>query len=89
LVQGVHHDSARANPEGRQDIVIDWLRIDIAPATEHTTRLARAAEKAFGKRTTAKLNLGDCFAYALAKEVDAPLLFKGDDFAQTDIEPAV
>jgi ribonuclease VapC len=34
------------------------------------------------------LNLGDCFAYALAKSLDAPLLFKGDDFARTDIIPA-
>lgn len=71
------------------DIVIDWLRIDIAPATERTTRHACAAEKTFGKRTAAKLNLGDCFAYALAKEMDAPLLFKGVDFTETDIAPAV
>jgi ribonuclease VapC len=40
----------------------------------------------FGKgRHPAQLNLGDCFAYALAKSLDAPLLFKGDDFARTDI----
>ena len=37
----------------------------------------------------AGLNLGDCFAYALAKELDAPLLFKGDDFIFTDIRPAL
>ncbi len=37
----------------------------------------------------AGLNLGDCFAYALAKQLDAPLLFKGDDFAVTDIRPAL
>jgi ribonuclease VapC len=36
----------------------------------------------------ANLNLGDCFAYALAKQLDAPLLFKGDDFSVTDIRPA-
>jgi ribonuclease VapC len=35
------------------------------------------------------LNYGDCFAYALAKETGEPLLFKGADFAQTDIEPAL
>ncbi|HYE45293.1 MAG TPA: type II toxin-antitoxin system VapC family toxin, partial [Caulobacter sp.] len=40
-------------------------------------------------RHPAKLNLGDCFAYALAKRLDAPLLYKGDDFAKTDIRSAV
>ncbi len=71
------------------DVVIEWLGIDIAPVTERTTRLASEAEKAFGKRTAAKLNLGDCFAYALARERGAPLLFKGDDFSRTDIAPAL
>jgi ribonuclease VapC len=37
----------------------------------------------------AGLNLGDCFAYALAKQLDAPLLYKGDDFSRTDIRPAL
>lgn len=37
----------------------------------------------------ARLNLGDCFAYALAKELDAPLLYKGNDFLHTDIRPAL
>jgi ribonuclease VapC len=37
----------------------------------------------------ARLNLADCFAYALAKQLDAPLLYTGDDFAQTDIRPAL
>jgi ribonuclease VapC len=37
----------------------------------------------------AGLNLGDCFAYALAKQLDAPLLYKGDDFSVTDIRPAL
>ena len=41
----------------------------------------------FGKgRHPAGLNFGDCFAYALAKSLDAPLLFKGDDFAKTDVK---
>ena len=44
----------------------------------------------FGKgRHPARLNLGDCFAYALAKRLDAPLLYKGDDFAKTDIRSAL
>ncbi|MDP3899007.1 MAG: type II toxin-antitoxin system VapC family toxin, partial [Mesorhizobium sp.] len=37
----------------------------------------------------ARLNMGDCFSYALAKSRNLPLLFKGDDFIHTDIEPAL
>jgi ribonuclease VapC len=48
--------------------------------------IAREAFIRFGKGFhPAKLNFGDCFAYALAKEINQPLLFKGDDFSQTDI----
>ncbi|NBW07777.1 MAG: type II toxin-antitoxin system VapC family toxin [Caulobacteraceae bacterium] len=70
------------------DVVIAGLGIQIAPATETTSRLACKAEQDFGKRTAAKLNMGDCFAYALARELDAPLLYKGADFDQTDIQAA-
>ena len=56
-------------------------------------RLAASAFDAFmryGKgRHPARLNLGDCFAYALAKQLDVPLLYKGDDFAKTDIRSAL
>jgi ribonuclease VapC len=52
--------------------------------------LALSAFLAFGKgRHPARLNLGDCFAYALAKTLDAPLLYKGDDFAMTDVRSAL
>lgn len=71
------------------EIVMDNLRIAIEPATGRTSRLACAAERAFGKRAPARLNLGDCFAYALAQEIDLPLLYKGDDFSRTDIRPAL
>jgi len=40
-------------------------------------------------RRPAKLNLGDCFSYALAKSLNAPLLFKGDDFGRTDVQAAI
>jgi ribonuclease VapC len=52
-------------------------------------RMAREAYRDFGKGSghPARLNFGDCFAYALAAEKGEPLLFKGDDFSQTDIEP--
>jgi ribonuclease VapC len=61
------------------------LGISIAPIDARVTQIAVAAMARFGKHTPAKLNLGDCFAYALAKSLNAPLLFKGDDFRQTDV----
>lgn len=64
--------------------------VAILPATPHHAELAREAYRRFGKGNhKARLNLGDCFAYALAKETGEPLLFKGDDFPQTDILAAL
>jgi ribonuclease VapC len=58
----------------------------IEPVTRSQCLIARDAHHRFGKGNhPAKLNFGDCFAYALAKERDLPLLFKGDDFSFTDI----
>ena len=56
------------------------------PLTPDIARLALDAAARFGEVAghPARLNLGDCFAYALAKALDAPLLYKGDDFARTD-----
>ncbi len=79
----------------RQDgrVVLDaWLareKIEIHSVGHDLARLAADAFVTFGKgRHRAGLNYGDCFAYALAKSLGAPLLFKGDDFAQTDIAVA-
>ena len=74
----------------RFDEMIDSAEIVIEPVTETQARLAREAYRDFGKGSghPAALNLGDCFAYALAKDRREPLLFKGNDFAQTDITPA-
>jgi ribonuclease VapC len=64
-------------------------RIVIESVTPRQAEIARYAYRDFGKgRHKAGLNFGDCFAYALAKEMDEPLLFKGDDFSHTDVEPA-
>ena len=54
-------------------------------------QLAREAHRRYGKGMgpSAQLNFGDCFAYALARSLDAPLLFKGNDFSQTDIVSAL
>ncbi|MCZ8195244.1 MAG: type II toxin-antitoxin system VapC family toxin [Brevundimonas sp.] len=71
------------------DRLLDQLAIEIAPATAATARLASAAEHAFGKRTPARLNLGDCFALALAQELEASLLYTGQDFALTNATPAL
>jgi ribonuclease VapC len=66
------------------------LRIAIAPVTLAIADRGRAANMRYGRDgRPARLNYGDCFAYALAKETGEPLLFKGDDFAQTDIEPVL
>jgi ribonuclease VapC len=66
------------------------MGVEVAAFTPEHARLALNAFRRFGKGRGAKasLNYGDCFVYALAKELDAPVLFKGGDFAQTDIDPA-
>jgi ribonuclease VapC len=64
-------------------------RIAVETVTAKQAEIARQAYRDFGKgRHKAGLNFGDCFAYALAKELDEPLLFKGDDFRHTDVEAA-
>jgi ribonuclease VapC len=64
--------------------------IGVVPFDEEQLVLARAASRRFGRgRHPARLNFGDCFSYGLAKQLAAPLLFKGDDFPQTDIESAL
>ncbi len=63
--------------------------MQIGSVTPKQAEIARHAYRDFGKgRHKAGLNLGECFAYALAKEMDEPLLFKGKDFLHTDVEPA-
>lgn len=59
----------------------------VEPVTESQARIAREAYRDFGKGSghRAGLNYGDCFAYALARDLNEPLLFKGDDFVHTDI----
>lgn len=69
------------------DQLVRVAQIKIEPVTVEQVAVARLAFRSFGKgRHLAALNFGDCFAYALAKAHKEPLLFKGDDFSQTDIE---
>lgn len=74
----------------RVDELLEVARIAIEPVTVEQARTAREAYRDFGKGSghPAGLNLGDCFSYALAKTLGEPLLFKGSDFAETDVHPA-
>ncbi len=77
-----------------RSMVSDMLaefRIEILPWTGEMAEIATTAFLCFGRgsRHPAKLNFGDCMAYALAKALEAPLLFKGDDFSKTDIWSAL
>ena len=75
----------------RFDELLKEAAIVIEPVTETQARIAREAFRDFGKGSghPAKLNFGDCFAYALARASGEPLLFKGDDFSHTDVAPAL
>ena len=75
----------------RFDDLLRAAQIQVEPVTEAQARIAREAYRDFGKGSghRAGLNLGDCFAYALAKVTGEPLLFKGDDFTYTDLASAL
>ena len=70
---------------------LQQAEIQIQPVTTAQAHVARQAYRDFGKGSghPAKLNFGDCFAYALARDKAEPLLFKGDDFSHTDITSAL
>jgi ribonuclease VapC len=68
------------------DQFLDRTGAEIIPITGEIGRVAIEACEHFGRgRHPARLNMGDCFAYACARALGVPLLFKGDDFSQTDI----
>jgi len=81
---------ARLGEAGGQelDLLLDNAQVTIVPFTAEHAKIARQAFRTYGKgRHPAGLNYGDCFSYALAKVSGELLLFKGDDFSQTDITP--
>lgn len=84
-------DAQTKSTGGRQlDAFLRRAGITIESVTEEQAHLARQAYADFGKgRHPAGLNFGDCFAYALAKASGEPLLFKGNDFAKTDVVDAL
>jgi len=73
------------------DDLMEQLNIIVEPLTPRQAAIAREAYGRYGKGIghPARLNFGDCFAYALAKNFDEPLLFVGQDFAHTDVRPAL
>ena len=72
------------------DAFIESTDIELVPVTAQHFAAARRAWRRFGKgHHPAALNFGDCFAYALADVTGEPLLFKGGDFARTDIRAAL
>ena len=91
LVEAAMVVESRGGPSaGNQlDLLVEKAEIELVPVTAETAEAARRAWRRFGKGNhSAALNFGDCFAYALAEDTGEPLLYKGNDFAQTDISAA-
>ena len=84
-------ESRKGEAGGRElDLLLYRAAIEIVAVDQDQAEIARIAWRRFGKgRHPAGLNFGDCFSYALAKSLDESLLFKGDDFSRTDVEPAI
>lgn len=76
---------------GREfDAIVADAEIELVPVTVEQAQIAREAHRRYGRGSgsPARLNFGDCFAYALARTTDEPLLYKGDDFTHTDVQSA-
>ncbi len=85
-------DSSRDPVASRRfDDLVREAELEVEPVTEKQARIAREAYRDFGKGSghPARLNFGDCFAYALARASGEPLLFIGEDFSRTDVTPAI
>jgi ribonuclease VapC len=81
-------ESRKGEAGGRElDLLLYRTAIEIVAVDQDQAEIARIAWRRFGKgRHPAGLNYGDCFAYALARARQLPLLFQGDDFSRTDID---
>lgn len=75
---------------GAFDAFATALELEVLPVEREQAELARDAYRRYGRGSghPARLNFGDCFSYAVARHLDAPLLFKGEDFALTDVQSA-
>lgn len=89
LEASVRLDQLLGRIDPRLDLFFQMMEITTEPVTPEQARIARAAYRRYGKGNhPARLNLGDCFSYALSKATGEPLLFKSNDSNQTDIRPA-
>ncbi|MEO8726197.1 MAG: type II toxin-antitoxin system VapC family toxin [Acidobacteriaceae bacterium] len=80
----------KADPWNELEEFMEEAGIRVVSVDAQQAKLAHTAFMRFGKgQHRASLNLGDCFSYALAKFVDQPLLFKGNDFSQTDVKRVI
>ena len=80
-------EARKGEPGGRElDLLLHRINLESVPLTASHVEVARDAWRRFGRGNhPANLNIGDCCAYALARVSGEPILFKGDDFARTDI----
>ena len=80
-------EARKGEAGGRElDLLIHRIGLESVPLTASQVDVARAAWRRFGKgRHSAGLNIGDCCAYALARISGEPMLFKGNDFSETDV----
>ncbi|MDZ4111919.1 MAG: type II toxin-antitoxin system VapC family toxin [Brevundimonas sp.] len=76
---------------GAADEVLAQFPLEVVSIDREHAVTARVAHQRFGRGSgsAARLNFGDCFSYALARETGEPLLFKGNDFSHTDVEPTL
>lgn len=88
IVVDANHDPVLS---GRFDDLLSTADLEVVPVTQRHVEIARRAYRDFGRGSghPARLNFGDCFAYALARATGEPLLYKGDDFVHTDVTPAL
>jgi len=91
LETGIVVEARKGEAGGRElDLLMHRAQIEIVAMNADQTELARAAWRKYGKGNhPAGLNIGDCCAYALAKYSGESLLFKGNDFSQTDMRAAI
>jgi len=88
---GIVMDNRSIVTQREFDELMSLAEISVAPVTADQARIARDAYRRYGRGSghPARLNYGDCFAYALAVSSGESLLFVGDDFGETDVRPAL
>lgn len=88
---GIVADARSAAHGERIDAIVAALGIEVVPVSVRQAEVARLAYRRFGRGSgsPARLNFGDCFAYALSVTAGEPLLYVGDDFAHTDVAAAL